>query len=92
MARTPTYQHLFALLEKFGFVDETNDQAIVFHHQRSGTVLLYSKEHAAEDRVTNADLASTEHFLRENGIMEEPLLSRLTPGDSFSETPDDRRV
>jgi hypothetical protein len=69
-----TYGQLFAFLRNFGFEEASPGTADrVFRHADSGTLLVFSLMHDEGDRVANADLVSTERFLRTKQLIAEPL-------------------
>ena len=75
MAR-PSYRQLFALLEELGFEELSADHEAGFYHERSETILAFSRI-ADTDAVREADLASVQSHLTTKGLIAGDLIDAL---------------
>ncbi len=74
------YKNLFALLLSLGFREEASSEDAseprIFVHDGTDTVLLFRD--APAEKVSPADILSTEVHLHANSIIDRPLESLLT--------------
>lgn len=73
-----TYNQLFAVLQRLGFTEQdrsgdSGQRSRVYHYEPTNTVLLFRD--VANQRVSPADLLSTEMRLQSSGISNESLES-----------------
>ncbi len=80
---SPTYRDLFSLLLSMGFQEKLRTQAPfqhrVFLHAQTDTVLAFGRQ--ADEKVTSADMLSTEVHLQAKGITDQMIESLLASSE-----------